>query len=75
MSLWAWFYLLEGVEGDVQPSGGFLPTQLGAPVDFLEDELDRVAAAVSAVDDVALLVHDDGGSGGACGLQLQLWTQ
>lgn len=39
-------------------------------MDVLKDELDRLAAAVSTVDDVSLLVHDDGGNGGACGLQL-----
>lgn len=63
-------YLLEGVEGDIQASRGFLPTDLWSPVDVLEDELDRLAAAVSTVDDVALLVRDDGGRGWACGLQL-----
>lgn len=44
-------------------------------MDFLEDELDRFAAAVAAVDDVSLLVHNDGGSGGARGPQLQLQTR
>lgn len=66
-------HLLEGVEGDVQAARCFLPADLRGPVDVLEDELDRFAAAVSAVDDVALVVDDDGGRGRACGLQLQLW--
>lgn len=66
-------HLLEGVEGDVQAARRFLPADLRGPVDVLEDELDRFAAAVSAVDDVALVVDDDGGRGRACGLQLQLW--
>ena len=65
-------YLLEGVEGDVQASSCFFPAELRGPADVLEDKLDRLAAAVSTVDDVALLVRDDGGSGRACGLQLQL---
>lgn len=67
-------YLLEGVEGDVEASSGFLPTEFWCPVDVLEDELDRLAAAVSTVDDIALLIHDDGGSGWARGLQLHLQT-
>lgn len=66
-------HLLEGIEGDVQAARCFLPADLQGPVDVLEDELDRFAAAVSAVDDVALVVDDDGGCGRACGLQLQLW--
>lgn len=63
-------YLLEGVEGDLQASSGFLPTDLWGPVDVLKDKLDRLTAAVPTVDDVALLIHDDGRSGRACGLQL-----
>lgn len=63
-------YLLERVEGNIQASRGFLLTDLWSPVDVLEDELDRLAAAVSTVDDVAPLVRDDGGRGWACGLQL-----
>lgn len=66
-------HLLEGVEGDVQAARCFLPADLRGPVDVLEDELNRFAAAVSAVDDVALVVDDNGGRGRACGLQLQLW--
>lgn len=66
-------YLLERVEGDVQASGDFLMTELRRPVDVLEDELDRLVA-VPAVDDVPLLVRDNGGRGRARRLQLQLWT-
>lgn len=63
-------YLLKGVEGDLQAPGSFLPTDLRGPVDVLKDKLDWLGAAVSAVDDIALLVHYDGGSGWARGLQL-----
>lgn len=65
-------YLLEGVESHLHALSSFLLTDLWGPVDFLKDKLDRLTVAVSSVDDVALLIHNDGGSRWARGLQLQL---
>lgn len=62
-------YLLERIEGDLEAVSGLLRTNLCGPVDVLKNKLDRFAApASSTVDDVTLLVRDDGGSGRACGL-------
>lgn len=68
-------YLLEGIQGDLQATGGFFLIDLYAPVNVLKDKPDRLSAAASAVDDVALFVHDDGGNGRPGGLQLQLWKK
>lgn len=57
-------YLLEWVEGNIQTSSSFLMTDLRCPVDVLEDKLDRFAA-VLAVDDITLLICDNGGCGRA----------
>lgn len=48
----------------------FLATDLRSPVDVFKDKLDGLAAAIATVDNVPLLIHDDGGRGWACGLQL-----
>lgn len=63
-------YLLKGVESDLQVASGFLLTDLGGPLDFLKDKLDRLTVAVSTVDDVSLFVYYDGGGGWTGGLQL-----
>lgn len=67
-------HLLEGVEGDVEVARRLPLADLRRPVDLLEDKLDRFAASIAAVDDVALVVDNDGGRGRAGGLQLQLQT-
>lgn len=63
-------YLLKGVEGDLHAASSFLLTDLRGPVDFLKDKLDGLIAAVTPINDITLLVSDDGGSGRARRLEL-----